>query len=79
MTTLEPGAIDVLTHGLALSPRSTAFLASIPAATMTDGLDVFVHEVIAAIATCPWSIALVVPSARVNGAPPVAKAASAFT
>ena len=31
---------------------------------MTDGFDVFVHEVIAAIVTAPWSSVNVVPSAR---------------
>ena len=55
MTTFEPGASDVFTHGLAVSPRSTAFRASRPAATITDGFDVFVHDVIAAITTAPWS------------------------
>jgi hypothetical protein len=33
-----------------------------PAAIMTDGFDVFVHDVMAAIATAPWSI--------VNGSAP---------
>jgi hypothetical protein len=32
---------------------STAFLASRAAAIMTDGLDVLVHDVIAAIVTAP--------------------------
>src|SRR5882672_12668242 len=67
MTTFEPGARVVLTHGLRLSPRSTAFLASSAAATITDGLDVFVHDVIAAIATAPWSMTHGVPSVRVTG------------
>src|SRR5207244_4073019 len=34
-------------------PRSTAFLASRPAAIITLGFDVFVHDVIAAITTAP--------------------------
>ena len=34
-------------------PRSTAFLASRPAPTITDGLEVLVQLVIAAIATEP--------------------------
>ena len=38
MTTREPGAGDVFTQGLARSPRSTAFPASSPAATITSGL-----------------------------------------
>jgi hypothetical protein len=38
------------------SPRSTAFLASSPAATITEGLEVLVHDVIAAMATAPSPI-----------------------
>ena len=53
MTTREPGASEVLTHGLLLSPRATAFCASNPAAIMTDGLDVFVQLVMAAMTTSP--------------------------
>src|SRR3954451_22550636 len=49
VTTFEPGARLVFTHGLRVRPRSTAFLASSPAPTMTAGLDVFVQDVIAAI------------------------------
>src|ERR687889_2421952 len=67
MTTLEPGASDVLTHGLLASPRSTAFLASRPAPTITDGLDVLVHEVIEAMTTAPWSISNSVPADIVTG------------
>src|SRR5438067_1290947 len=63
MTTFDPGASVVLTHGLRFSPRSTAFLASSAAATMTDGFEVFVQDVIAAIATAPWSSSQLVPSA----------------
>ena len=33
----------------------TALRASSPAASMTEGFDVLVHEVIAAIVTAPWS------------------------
>src|SRR6266540_282801 len=62
MTTLEPGASEVLTHGLAWSPRSTAFLASSPAAIITDGLEVLVQLVMAAITTCPWSRSKLAPS-----------------
>ena len=47
------------------SPRSTAFLASSPAPIITEGLDVLVHEVMAAMTTCPWSIA----PARRRGSP----------
>ncbi len=53
MTTREPGARLVLTQGGTLSPRSTAFLATRPAAIMTDGLEVFVQLVIAEITTVP--------------------------
>src|SRR5215207_9295876 len=66
MTTLEPGASVVFTQGLRSRPRSTAFLASSAAATMTDGLDVLVQEVIAAITTAPWSTSVSVPSSRVT-------------
>src|SRR3990172_6126174 len=52
-TTREPGARLVLTYGFTLRPRWTARLASSPAATMTDGFDVFVQEVIAAMTTAP--------------------------
>ena len=53
VTTREPGAIVVFTYGFTDNPRSTAFFASRPAAIMTDGFDVFVHDVIAAITTEP--------------------------
>ena len=53
MTTRLPGASDVLTHGLALMPRSTAALATRPAATSTEGFEVLVHEVMAATVTAP--------------------------
>ena len=66
MTTLEPGASVVFTHGLRSSPASTAFLATRAAPIMTDGLDVFVHDVIAAITTDPWSTDVVVPSSSVT-------------
>src|SRR3954452_9627681 len=62
MTTLEPGARDVLTQGLRCRPRSTAFFASSPAATITNGLDVLVQEVMAATTTAPWSTSTSSPS-----------------
>ena len=41
-----------------VSPRSTAFLARRPAASMTEGLEVLVQEVMAAMTTEPlWSAA----------------------
>ena len=55
MTTLEPGAREVLTHGLRVRPLSTALRASRPAPIITLGLEVLVQEVIAAITTSPWS------------------------
>ncbi len=54
MTTFDPGASDVFTHGFVCSPASTAFFASSPAATSTDGFDVLVQLVIAAITTEPF-------------------------
>src|SRR3954463_15571019 len=62
MTTFDPGASEVLTHGLRDRPRSTAFLASSAAPIMTEGLEVLVHEVIAAITTAPWSSSNSLPS-----------------
>ncbi|GIU99246.1 MAG: hypothetical protein KatS3mg014_0862 [Actinomycetota bacterium] len=53
MTTREPGASDVFTHGFVSRPRSTARLASSPAASITEGFEVFVQLVMAAIATEP--------------------------
>ena len=58
----------VLTHGLLVSPFSTAFLASRAAPIITDGLEVLVHDVIAAIATAPWSTSNLVPSSSVTSA-----------
>ena len=55
MTTREPGARLVLTMGDTRSPRSTARLASNPAATITEGLEVLVQLVMAAITTQPFS------------------------
>jgi hypothetical protein len=56
VTTRDPGARLVLTHGLDSRPAATAFRARRPAATMTDGFEVFVQDVIAAMTTAPWSI-----------------------
>ena len=49
----EPGAKDAFTIGLTLRPRSTAFFASKPAASMTLGFEVFVQLVMAAMSTEP--------------------------
>ena len=53
MTTFEPGARLLFTHGLRVSPRSTAFFATRPAPIITLGFDVFVQLVIAAMTTAP--------------------------
>src|SRR5687767_14425345 len=53
----EPGASEVLTCGLTVRPASTAFLARRPAASSTLGLEVLVHEVMAAISTSPLPMA----------------------
>src|ERR687897_2528869 len=67
MTTLDPGASEVLTHGLEARPRSTALRASRPAASITDGLEVLVQLVMAAMTTCPWSRSKRVPSSSWTG------------
>src|SRR6201746_2029258 len=53
-TTWLPGASDVFTQGFAVSPLAAALRASRPAPISTLGLEVLVHEVIAAITTSPW-------------------------
>ena len=53
VTTFEPGARLVLTCGGTRSPRRTAFRASSPAPSITDGFEVLVQLVIAAITTEP--------------------------
>src|ERR1035441_4835425 len=63
VTTREPGASDALTSGLTCNPRSTAFFASNPAASITDGLLVLVQLVIAAINTLPCRMFPPCPSA----------------
>ncbi len=68
MTTLEPGASEVLTHGLERRPRASALRARMPAPIITDGFDVLVQLVIAAITTWPWSSSTSVPSASVQRA-----------
>ena len=49
----SPGARLVFTQGFVVSPRSTAFRATRPAATISAGFDVFVHDVIAEMTTDP--------------------------
>src|SRR5688500_1487997 len=58
--------MEVFTQGATVSPRSTAFLASIAAAIITDGLEVLVQLVIEAIETMPWSISKLAPSGVVT-------------
>src|ERR1700687_419861 len=53
VTTFEPGARLVFTHGCRVNPRSTAFFASNPAPIITLGFEVLVQLVIAAITTDP--------------------------
>src|SRR2546430_5243049 len=53
VTPFEPGARLVFTQGCDWRPRSTAFLATSPAAIMTDGFEVLVQLVIAAMTTEP--------------------------
>jgi hypothetical protein len=50
---LEPGASEVFTHGFDRSPFSAAFLATSPAASITEGLEVLVQLVMAAMTTDP--------------------------
>ena len=66
MTTCEPGASVVLTHGALVSPNSMAFLANNPAPIITSGFDVFVHEVIAAITTAPCLRVIFSPSSETS-------------
>jgi hypothetical protein len=53
VTTREPGAIDVFTHGFVSNPFSTAFFARRADPSITDGLEVLVQLVMAAITTDP--------------------------
>jgi len=53
VTTLEPGESVVLTQGLALRPARAALRASSAAPSITEGLEVFVQLVMAAIRTAP--------------------------
>ena len=62
MTAREPGASEVLTVGETVRPRATALRASRPAPTITVGFDVFVQDVIAAMATEPVRIVARWPS-----------------
>src|ERR1700741_2119982 len=56
VTTFEPGARLVLTHGLDDRPWATAFLASRPASSIPLGFEVLLQPVIAAMTTEPCRI-----------------------
>src|SRR5260370_3291279 len=62
MTTFDPGARLVFTHGFDLRPFSTAFFARSPAAIITEGLEVLVQLVMAAITTEPSFRSMALPS-----------------
>src|ERR1700730_1230221 len=80
MTTREPGASEVLTQGLVVSPSSTARLARSPEATITAGFEVLVQLVIAAMTTSPSRSDGVTPDAStVLGALPTAARDASFT
>src|SRR6202043_1557463 len=49
-----PGAAEALPQGFAVRPLAAALRANSPAPISTLGLEVLVHEVIAAITTSPW-------------------------
>ena len=55
-TVFEPGASELFTQGLRTRPSALAFFASRPAAMTLRGLEVFVHEVMAAMITAPSGI-----------------------
>ena len=59
-----------MTVGPTVRPRATAFRASRPAPTITVGFDVFVHDVMAAIATDPVRI-VDAPAVDLDGDRPV--------
>jgi len=61
-TTCDPGASEVFTHGLERRPLATALRASSPAPIITEGFDVLVQLVIAAITTSPCPMSKLVPS-----------------
>src|SRR4051812_29269400 len=73
VTTFDPGARLVFTHGFRVSPRSNAFFATRPAPIITLGFEVFVQLVMAAITTEPCSSASVTAGAVASAAdaPPV--------
>src|SRR4051795_11152701 len=75
VTTFEPGASDVFTHGWRCRPRARALRARMPAPSMTDGFEVFVHDVIAAMTTWAWA-SLYGPPSRVTSTAVAERSAS---
>src|SRR5215210_2927982 len=77
VTTLEPGARLVFTCGSTQSPFSTAFLAKRPAPIITEGLEVLVQLVMAAItaepcvreSSSPSTVTVMVPEGSASGLP----------
>src|SRR5262249_3433133 len=61
-TTCEPGAKEGLTQGFGRKPSARAFLATRPAATSTEGFEVLVQLVIAAMTTSPSRSARSLPA-----------------
>src|SRR5258705_11267793 len=75
VTTSDPGARLVLTHGFDFSPRRAAFRARRPAPIITLGFDVFVQLVIASTTTAPCSSPSIPGGADVSVATATAAAA----
>src|SRR5437870_7832726 len=74
VTTLDPGAKLVFTQGFLVRPFSAAFLANNPAPISTEGLEVLVQLVMAAITTepCPsWNLSPFICTATVLAASPL--------
>src|SRR5689334_14887390 len=68
VTARDPGASEVLTQGCDFRPSARALRASRPAPISTDGLEVLVHEVMAAMTTAPsFSSKLLAPSLTLAG------------
>src|SRR5829696_2783512 len=77
VTTLDPGARLVLTCGATESPFSTAFLANRPAPIITEGLEVLVQLVMAAMtaepcvreSSSPSTVTVMAPVGSASGLP----------
>lgn len=66
VTTLDPGERDVLIYGATCRPSLTAFLAKIPAPSITLGFDVLVDETMAAMTAEPCINVYFLPSSHVK-------------